>query len=449
MNHKRSRAEPLLDSCPIPASTPGWLRDTQQAARRSLRARGLPLRGCPDWQHTDPGSIYRKSWRAAFSEEHDLDFLGERIAALRLAGLDARDWVLINGQRVVALSRAGPNGPLLTPLEQMGKTGRRLFGKHLDPRYDFALLNTACLDGGCMLQVPDHGQPEQPVQFFSLAGDLDGGLNGSLGGGASAAPAFHPRKLLLLGKHSNTTIIDNYLGLDEHSSYFANTLTEIHLLDGARLHYYRVQQESDQARHIGHISIRQEQDSLLQLSCISIGAALARSEIHCRLAGPGAELQARGLYLGRNRQHTDQHVHVEHRCPHTRSDMHYRGLLDDRAQGVFTGRVLVHKGAQGIDARQLNANLLLSDKAEADSKPELEIHANDVKCGHGATVARLDEDMLFYLRSRGLGESAARTMLCLAFAGTLIEQLGLAPLQQRLERLLRDRLAPAAGDNAS
>lgn len=437
MNHQRSRAEPLLNSWPIQASTPGWLRDAQKAARDRLRSRGLPQRGCPDWQHTDPGSIYRQSWLPANDTEHDLDFLGERIATLRLAGLDSQDWVSVNGLRVVALSRAEPNEPHITPLEQMSRVGRQLFCKHLDPRYDFALLNTACLNSGCMLQVPDHGRPERPVQFFSLAG------------GANAALAFHPRRLLVLGKHSHTTIIDNYLGLDENSSYFANTLTEIHLQDGARLHYYRVQQESSQARHIGHVSIHQGQDSVLQLSCISIGAALSRTEIHGRLAGPGAELQARGLYLGRNRQHTDQHIHVEHCCPHTHSDMHYRGLLDDQAQGVFTGRVLVHKGAQGIDARQLNANLLLSDQAEADSKPELEIHANDVKCGHGATVARLDADMLFYLRSRGLDEAAARTMLCLAFAGTLIEQLGLAPLQQRLEQLLRSRLALPAGDGAA
>ena len=255
--------------------------------------------------------------------------------------------------------------------------------------------------------------------------------------------AIHTRNLIVMGKQSQATIIEHYLGLDD-ARYLSNTVTEVITNDSARLTHYKLQQESLQGFHVGYLSARQERDSRIESHSISLGGDIVRNDIDVELSAPGAHLSLNGLYMAGGNQHIDNHTLVHHAKPHTGSEENYRGVLNDRARGVFNGKVVVHKQAQKTVAQQANANLLLSDDAEIDTKPELEIYADDVKCSHGATIGRLDESMLFYLRARAIEEDTARSLLTFAFADEVIKRIRLAPIRARLEHMVLGKL-PDAG----
>ncbi|MGH8120778.1 MAG: Fe-S cluster assembly protein SufD, partial [Gammaproteobacteria bacterium] len=231
----------------------------------------------------------------------------------------------------------------------------------------------------------------------------------------------------------------SYIGLDE-GSYFTNTVTEACVQKGAVLQHYKIQREGQSCYHVGNFDIRQEQDSRVESFSIALGGSLVRNDIRARLDAEGAGIRMNGLYLAGGRQHIDNHTRVDHLQPRTWSHENYRGVLNEHARGVFNGKVIVHKDAQKTDASQNNANLLLSDNAEVDTKPELEIYADDVKCAHGATVGQLDQDMLFYLRSRAIDETTARNLLTYAFVDEVLREVGIAPLRRHLEQMIISRL---------
>ena len=254
---------------------------------------------------------------------------------------------------------------------------------------------------------------------------------------------MHPRNLVVMAEQSEATLIESYVGLDD-ADYFTNAVTEISLADNAILKHYKVQQESLNAYHIGSLNAWQGKNSQLESHSVSLGGALVRNDIHSQLDAEGANIVMNGLYMTSGRQHVDNHTRVDHLKPHTYSTENYRGVLNDRSRAVFNGKVVVHKQAQKIDAHQNNANLLLSDDAEIDTKPELEIYADDVKCSHGATVGQLDENMLFYLRSRAIDEETARSLLTYAFADEVISKIEFMPIRNRLEYLVVGQLPDAA-----
>ncbi len=278
--------------------------------------------------------------------------------------------------------------------------------------------------------MPANAVIEKPVNLLYLSGLNDQPF------------ASHPRNLIILSENSQATIIESYIGLDD-SDYFTNTVTEVCMKQNAHLQHYKIQQESMQGYHVGNLNIAQAQDSNVESHSISLGGALVRNDIHSCLEATGAEIMMNGLYMATGRQHVDNHTRVDHLKPNTRSHEIYRGVLNDHARGVFNGKVVVHKDAQKTDAVQSNANLLLSDNAEVDTKPELEIYADDVKCAHGATVGQLDQDMLFYLRSRSIDETTAKSLLTYAFAGEVIRKIKLDPVRKRLEYLVIGRLPEA------
>ena len=242
-----------------------------------------------------------------------------------------------------------------------------------------------------------------------------------------------------MGENSKATIIENYVGHDE-TNYFTNSVTETVLLQGSSLKHYKIQQESTNAFHIASLNTSQSKDSRFESHSISIGGALVRNNINASLNAEGAEIIMNGFYMADNTQHVDNHTRVDHLKPHTQSHQNYRGVLNGKSRGVFNGKVVVHPQAQKIEAYQNNANLLLSDDSEIDTKPELEIYADDVKCTHGATVGQLDDDMLFYLRSRAVDEQTARSLLTYAFADEIIKNINFQAIENKLENLIISRL---------
>jgi Fe-S cluster assembly protein SufD len=314
-----------------------------------------------------------------------------------------------------------------------------LLAKHLAQYADnnispFTALNTAFIQHGTYINVPKNTVLEKPITVFYLAKD-----NGQENGKAFAS---HPRNLIVMGEHAEATLIESYIGLDD-ANYFTNAVTEVSLSASAILKHYKIQQESLNAYHIGNLNVMQDKDSRLQSNSVSLGGSLVRNDIHGQLAAEGAEIIMDGLYMTNGRQHVDNHTRVDHLKPHTHSSENYRGVLNGRSRAVFNGKVVVHPQAQKIEAYQNNANLLLSDDAEIDTKPELEIYADDVKCSHGATVGQLDENMLFYLRSRAIDEETARSLLTYAFADEVLSNISLAPVRNQLEYLIVGQLPEA------
>jgi Fe-S cluster assembly protein SufD len=295
----------------------------------------------------------------------------------------------------------------------------------------FAALNTAFLADGVFVHVPAHVSLDRPLELLFL----------STGHATSDGPVVtHPRSLIVLEKGAQAAIVETYAGIAD-GVYWTNAVTEVVTGEGARAEVYRVQREGSKSFQVATTHSRQERDSYLGLHVMTLGAALARHDIVTVLDGPGAELILNGLYLLSGAQHADHHTLIDHAQPHCASHEFFNGVLAERAHGVFTGRIVVRPGAQRTDSKQTNNNLLLSTEARADSQPQLEIHADDVKCTHGSTVGPIDETQLHYLRSRGLSPEAARGMLTYGFGAEVLGRMRHPDVRNRLDRLVRERLS--------
>jgi Fe-S cluster assembly protein SufD len=246
----------------------------------------------------------------------------------------------------------------------------------------------------------------------------------------------------VVGRNVEVTVVESYVGRPG-AQYFTNAVTEIVVGEGSNVEHYRLLLESPQAFHVGTSRVRQGQDSSFASASFTLGTALARNDFQVLLDGPGGSCTLNGLYLTGDAQHVDNLISIDHAKPYTTSRLNYKGILDGKSKAVFGGQVLVRKDAQKVEAQQTDKNLLLSEQAEVDSKPSLLIYADDVKCGHGATAGHLDEDSLFYMRSRGLDAETAGRMLVHAFTREIIDAVKLEPLQRYLDRLFLDAI-PAA-----
>ena len=255
---------------------------------------------------------------------------------------------------------------------------------------------------------------------------------------------FTLETLLWLVNIVRSTVIEHYASLGE-SSAFINVSTDAELHAGSRVEHYKLQQSDLHEVNIGSVRAHQHRDSYYHSHSVAFGAALSRRDIHVEMNGEGAECSLNGLYLVGGRQLVDHHTRIDHVRKNCRSRESYKGVIDGRARAVFNGNVVVHKGADGTDSAQSNANLLLSDKAEIDTKPDLEIHADDVKCAHGATVGQLDMNQLFYLRSRGLSEEEARNVLMFAFADEVLAAIKVPQVRSYLEQIAFDKLPHGKG----
>jgi Fe-S cluster assembly protein SufD len=412
-----------------------WLLPTREAAMARFAELGFPTIADEAWRFTNVAPIASTPFDLPDADDPAAaGVTRERIAPLLFGDALVHLAVFVNGRFAPALSSLGslPKGVVVESLARAAETKRSLVEPYLT-RYasyenqPFVAMNTAFLDDGAFVHVPKNVVVEGPIHLLFV----------SAGGGLSLRS--HPRNLIVGDVSSRVAVVESYAGLDA-SVYLTNAVTEIVALDNAAIDHYKVCREADSAYHVGATRLQQHRDSDVASHTISTGGAIARHDVHVVLDGEGCECALNGLYVVGGAQHVDNHLRVEHAKPHCNSREFYKGILRDQARGVFTGRIYVHKDAQKTDGKQTNMNLLLSEDAHVDTRPQLEIFADDVKCTHGATIGQLDQDAIFYLRARGISEAEARGILVYAFARECIDRVRIEPLRAQLDTLLRDQL---------
>jgi len=409
-----------------------WLDRLRTTALDEFAQRGFPTKRDEEWKYTRVGAFEQQAF-VVMPESHaaaDANALVDRVVErLTFGNATAHVLVFHNGRYAPTSSSVGklPAGVTLMSVAETLNTAPEALEPYLaseDRVTAFGLLNAAFMADGAYLHLRRGTALELPVHLLFV----------STNGGAS-----HARNVIVAEEGSRATVIEHYVGLDD-ASYFTNTVTRIFAAANADIAHHKLQQEGVGAFHIARIDALQQRDSRLESHAFSFGAALARNDITTAFAAPGCEATLNGLYLVDGQQHVDHHTRIDHRQPNGTSREHYRGVLGGRSHAVFNGKVIVQPGAQKTNAFQANHNLLLSRDAEIDTKPELEIYADDVKCNHGATVGQLDEAQLFYLRSRSIDETVARNLLVHAFAHDIIEGVRVTSLRTRLEQILLTRL---------
>ena len=409
---------------------PAAVRALRRSAIERFAALGFPTLRQEEWRLTNVAPIARGRFhRPAAADEISADMA----AVVPYAFDAAARLVFVDGRFAPRLSDLGglPPGVVAGSLaEALDRTPDLVvpwLGQYA--RFDqqpFTALNTAFLRDGAFLFVPRGTVVAGVVQLLFLGS-----------GDAGGATVSYPRNLLIAGEHSQVTIVETYAG---HGPYFTCPVTEVVAGPSSVIDHYKVQRESRDAFHMATFQIQAEAASAFSSHSISIGGAIVRNDVNAVLDGEGIDCILNGLYLAEGRQLVDNHMRVEHAKPHCSSHELYKGILDGKARSVFNGLIHVHRGAQKTDAKQSNRNLLLSREAVANSNPQLEIFADDVRCTHGSTVGQLDEDAVFYLRSRGIGEAAARSLLTYAFASDVVARIKVEPVRRDLEEFLFSRL---------
>jgi Fe-S cluster assembly protein SufD len=345
--------------------------------------------------------------------------------------------VFVDGRFEPALSAATAGGPEVTSLASLARERPEealallADADTVDWKgHPFAALHDAFVEDGAVVRLPRGDRLGNPLHlvFVSTGGD--------------APRVQHPRVIIDAGEGSEAVILQDHVSIGE-GARLTNSVTQVRLGANAKIDLVLLQRESDDTFHVSQCRSVQERDSRLACHTVSLGGALVRNDLAARLSGEGAECTLRGLYVGHGDQVIDNHTWVDHAVPHCRSDELYKGVLGGASRGVFRGRVIVRPGAQKTDAVQSNPNLLLSDRAEVDTKPQLEIYADDVKCSHGSTIGRIDPDALFYLRSRGIPEERARDLLTGGFAAEITDGLPAPALGERVRELLMVHLGRA------
>jgi Fe-S cluster assembly protein SufD len=414
-------------------AAPDWARTLRLSAITRFETLGFPTTRNEDWHFTSVAPIAERAFAPLTSST-------SRVTAAQLAPLSfgATDWhqiVFVNGRFDAALSTLGalPDGVSVMPLARAYDELPILVEQHLGriasfEGQTFTALNTAFIEDGAVVHVKQDVEVARPIHllFVTDAAATDG--------------SSQPRNLIVLDRFAKATVIESYASLEE-ARYFTNAVTEAVVGDGATLTHLKLQRESAKAYHVGTVDVRQERDSHLVSFSFATGAALSRTNIYTELRGEGCGATLNGLYLGDGEQTIDHQTRIEHVEPNCYSRELYKGILDGSSHGVFNGKVYVHPAAQKTDGKQTNQTLLLSEKAQIDTKPQLEIFADDVKCTHGATVGRLDENSLFYMKSRGINARTARELLTYAFAADVLETIELAEVREGLEAATLRRYA--------
>jgi Fe-S cluster assembly protein SufD len=407
---------------------PAWLAPTRRSAIDYFAAAGLPTRKNEDWHFTNPAAIGEVDWLPLFEPSGQVQL--DDLAPFSL-GLDAPRLVFVNGRYAAALSSLAGLAGRVRVLDLASHWGdplvERWFGAFAPAGRDaFTALNAAFTVDGAVVHIPAETVLETPLHVIYVTD-------------AEAAKGMtHPRTLIVAERHAVATIIESYVAIGD-ATYFTNAVTEIQVADGARLDHYRIERESERAYHVGTTEVRQGRNSRYHSFSFATGGALARVNLYTVLGGEGGETLMHGLYMLDGTQHIDHQTRIEHAAPNCASREVYKGVMDDASHGVFNGKVYVRPEAQKTDGKQTNNNVLLTQNAHADTKPQLEIFADDVKCTHGATVGRLDDVALFYLRSRGIDVEQARTLLTYAFAADVLERIDQPEVRDALEALTRER----------
>ncbi|CAG4882464.1 Iron-sulfur cluster assembly protein SufD [Georgfuchsia toluolica] len=425
----------------LPGSRLPWLAGIRTEAMEEFHTRGFPTLRDEDWKYTSVARIEQGRFSLLSDVTPPVMTKGnprgttQQIEALALP--EAQLLVFVDGRHMPTLSRinALPMGITIASIADLlarePETLHTLLARQSrDYSSGFAALNAACMIDGSYLYLAQDTVLDAPLHLLFVA--------------TQDNLATHVRNFVVAEANSRACIVEHHVALGA-PRYFTNIATDIVAGRGASIEHHKLQEESAKAFHIAATNACLSQDSHFVSASYAFGGALARIDISVALDGEGAECSLAGLYMGDGRQHVDHHTSINHNRPRGTSREFYKGVLSGAARAVFNGKVIVHPGAQHSDALQTNHNLLLSEQAEVDTKPQLEIWADDVKCSHGATVGQLDDNQIFYLRSRGMDDAAARALLTYAFAAELTNRVALAPLRAKLERLLRERLPQSSG----
>lgn len=394
---------------------------------------GLPTLQDEDWRFTNVAPIAKMSLAPVVKpEQHGLT--EKLLSQFPFAALVGSQLVFVNGQFVPELSSLAqlPGGVKVMNLAAALATEPALVEPHLCRHAStdtnaFTALNTAFFQDGAFIYVPAGETVAEPIHLRFISTPKEPGTTA------------HPRNLIVAERDSRVTVIESHVSQGD-TAYFTNAVTELVAKENAVVEHLKFQDENQQAFHIATVAAHCERASNVVTHSIALGAKLSRTNIYATLAGEGLECILNGLYLTRGEQLADHYMIVDHAQPHGASHEYFNGILADKSKGVFHGRILVRPDAQKTDAKQTNKNLLLSDQATADTKPQLEIYADDVKCTHGATIGQLNDESIFYLRSRSIPLEKARRMLIHAFAGEIIDRVRCVAVREELDRLVWDRL---------
>lgn len=404
-----------------------WLTNLREKAADEFSGSGFPTFREEEWRYTNISPIEKNQFTLpSKAGEVDAAF----IESVLLEG--CHHLVFVDGFYQAEFSTLNdvPQGVVISALSDSMLANEALIKSLLDsvvetPALGFINFNTAMFSDGAVISIEENTVVDKPIQLAFIS-SKEGALTLS-----------NTRNLILAKGSSKAHIIETYHAVED-SCYLTNAITEIVVEPNANLSHNRLQAESAKAYHIGGVYARLENNAIFNQSNYTFGASISRSEIHATL-GEASDCTLDGLFVGQNRQHMDHHTRLNHAQPHAVSNEFYKGVLGDRSRGVFQGRIIVAQDAQKTDATMNNRNLLLSDHAEVDTKPQLEIYADDVKCAHGVTVGQLDVSAVFYLRSRGADEQTAKNMLTFAFANEMIERISFEPLRMALLDELLER----------
>ena len=409
---------------------PGWLAEARLNALEWVRTHGFPSRTDEDWKYTGLDPILAVPFEAATAGS------GPRVTAdlISTASIDLGGprLVFVNGHLSAEFSRLTglPAGAVVTTLASVlaGSPDRleQFYSHTPGEHHAFAAFNDVFAEDGAFIHLTPGTTVDEPIQlvFFS---DTEG------------VPLMSsPRSVIIADADSRATIIETYAGIN-NDVYFTNAVTEVVLADSAQIDHYKVQNEPVTAFHLALLDVQQARNSRFSSRLIMLGSSIARHEVRVLLDGVEAEVSLDGIYLPQGEQLHDNAIFVDHVATNCTSHQLYKGVLDGRGHGVFNGHIMVRHGADGTDANQKNKNLLLSDRAEVDTRPRLEIYTDDVKCTHGAAVGQMDDEALLYLRTRGIPLEAARGLLVYAFVQEMVDRIELEPLREQLAKLVADR----------
>ena len=406
----------------------GEITELRKNAIENFKELGFPTLRDEDWRFTNLTPISKGKFKLN-GEGSSID--ASMLDSFTFKGLDTYLLVFVNGKFSKELSdiQDVPDGVTISSLSEAKNENSEVLsgniGKYLNVETEaFNALNTAFFEDGIFINVPDSIVVEKPVHALFITHDDEQSI-------------VNPRNLIILGKSSQLKVIEHYVSTAE-SSYLSNVVSEVYVGENGDLEHYLLEFESKKAFNVSTLRVEQEKNSNIKSHSVLFGGAIVRNNVHPVLAGEGGNSLINGLYMSNGRQHMDNFMRVEHASPHCDSRQIYNGVLDEDSRGVFHGRIIVHEGAMKTDAKQTNRNLLLTDKAQIDTKPQLEIYNDDVKCTHGATIGQMDENAIFYLQSRGIPKKEAKTIMVKGFTGESFSNMTIDPLREYLEKFADD-----------
>lgn len=416
----------------LPGAHLPWLAQKRQAAIAFFYKNGLPSRKQEEWKYTSVKAIEDVAFKLSTARNIEDSDQKINLAPYLFDSDQAHALVFIDGifQPDLSAVHAYADGITVMSLAQALRERPDDLSDYLARFADakshgFSALNTAYIQDGIFLHCPKNTVIEPVIHLLFFASAFD--------------TVSHIRNLIVLDENAQATVVEHYIGANENR-YFTNSMTEVITHQHAKLNHFKLQQESHQGYHIGTLEVHQKQGSAVNAHSFSFGGRLVRSDTNVYLADEHVQCQLNGLYVTKGQQHVDHHTRIDHVKPHGESHEYYKGIIDGQSHAIFNGKVYVAQDAQKTNATQQNKNLLLSKQAEIDTKPQLEIFADDVKCSHGATVGQLNDDALFYLRARGIDDETARNLLIHAFANDIIERVDVALIQGQLKRILAQYL---------